>query len=55
MAKFHEPSKLEIKRVCEKIRAEWSEREEWIRRGYDDGKPVYVVPRVRNQNEGRRL
>ena len=40
-----EPTREEIKAMCEEIRKEWSEREHWRRRGYLDGRPEFTVPR----------
>ena len=51
----YEPTQEEIREMCAKIREGWSEREHWQRRGYADGKPVYVVPRVCIHVPGRRL
>ena len=41
-----EPTREEIKAMCEEIRAEWSEKERWTRMGYPDGRPRWSVPDV---------
>jgi hypothetical protein len=50
-----DPSREEIKKMCEKIRVGWNEREHWVRRGYTDGRPVLTVTRVRSRYDGKVL
>jgi hypothetical protein len=53
--KREDPTPEEIRKMCEKIREGWSERDEWIRRGYTDGRPKLEVTRVRNKHDGKVL
>lgn len=38
------PTPEQIRVECQRIQAEWSEREFWRRAGYDDGKPRWQPP-----------
>jgi hypothetical protein len=50
-----DPSPKEIRKMCEKIREDWSEREEWIRRGFVDGRPELTVPLIRNPHNRKAM
>ena len=47
MTEPNEPSADEIREECLKIQKGWSENDEWRRRGFEGGRPVFTVPAAR--------
>ena len=47
MAEPNEPSLEEIREECLEIQKGWSENDEWRRRGFEGGRPVFTVPAAR--------
>jgi hypothetical protein len=41
---YYCPTPEQIRVECQRIQAEWSEREFWCRAGYEDGKPRWQPP-----------